>query len=504
MDHSGVHVLARHTVQSANLIVPDSVASSTFPFLLGPLDHLGSPIIPVGVVWIYGSSSGCPKPVSIDTLSQALSRLLDYYPQLTGRLNIDTSSGIRTISRQETGVHLYEARCDVSLPKFYNISTEELSLGLGDLGGTSVALLSPWEASEASVQREPLLRVQHTRFACGSVALGIQLARVMAGAGGFLNLFQHLAELYRAITHDGIEKTELKNPPHIKPYMADRMAEFGSKDIPAASLTQPLGYSIGRTLEEPPSTRDTPEVVTPEAKEPACPVQGREIRFTASELAALKASATPPDGSSWVSTFSALSAHIWQRSQKARLRTQTSGQGHDDPTVQPCTFFTSVDFSSKIGLPQPYFPSAVITPSVQLSASELVDAPLWRIAKAIHDTTRAVSAEQVRDLANWVIAQPRKQDIRQTASFGTNSLITTAWNKFSLYAGADLEVPPTIACVPFTPTNLVDGLGFFLQPRDGNGDIVVALALDQAVWEVLDDDAAFRQWKTRSDKPLYD
>ncbi|KAJ4252918.1 hypothetical protein NW762_010824 [Fusarium torreyae] len=494
MDRSGAHILTRHTVQSADLTVSNSVASSTFPFLLGPLDHLGSPVIPVSAVWVYETSSGCPKPVSIETLSQALSRLLDYYPQLTGRLDIDPSNGIRTISRQGTGIYLYEASCDASLTEFYGVSTEDLSLGFGDLSGTSVALLSPWEASEASVQREPLLRVQHTRFACGSVSLGIRLARVIAGAGGFLQLFQHLAELYRAISHDGTEKAALRNPPHIQPFMADKMAEFdGGKDVPATFLTEPPGYSVERTPEEPSSTPKAPEVATAEVTAPESLVSGREIRFTASELAAIKANATPPDGSSWVSTFSALSAHIWQHSQKAKLRTQTSTQGHDILTSQPCTFFTSVDFSSKIGLPQPYFPSAVVTPSVQLSVSELVDAPLWRIAKAIHDTTRAVSPEKVRDLGNWIIVQPRKQDIRQTTPFGTNSLITTAWNKFSLYTGADMEVPPTIACVPFTETNLVDGLGFFLQPRDGNGDIAVALALNQAVWENLDDDASFRQ-----------
>ncbi|KAI8661076.1 hypothetical protein NCS57_01087000 [Fusarium keratoplasticum] len=507
MDHSDVHVIARHTVQSADLPVPISATSTntTFPFLLGPLDHLGSPGIPVGVVWVYEPSSTCPKPAPIETLTLALSRLLDYYPHLTGRLHIDASSGIRVINQQETGIHLYEARCNTSLSKFYKMSTEELSLGLGDLGGTSVALMAPWEVSEESVQREPLLCVQHTRFACGSMALGIRLARVMAGAGGFLQLFRHLAELYRAVADDGMEEPTLKNPPHIMPFMVEEMAGYiATKDTPTASLHQPAGYSTERIVEEPALARDAPEVITPEAIAPACQVIGREIRFTVSELAALKASAMPPDGDSWVSTFSALSAYIWQRSQIARLRTQASAQGCGDLALQPCAFFTSVDFSSKISLPQPYFPSAVVTPSVQLPASELVDAPLWRVAKAIHDATRAVSPEMVRNLGNWVIAQPRKQDIRQTTTFGTNSVITTAWNKHSLYTGADLDIPPTIACVPITPTNLVDGLGFFLQPREGKGDIIVALALKQAVWENLDNDANWRVTTRGSVHPVAD
>ncbi|KAM0228051.1 hypothetical protein ACHAP5_012051 [Fusarium lateritium] len=376
MEHSSVRVVSKHTVQSACSPVPESVASIAFPFPLGPLDHLGSPLIPVGVVWVYESSSTCLEPVPIDTLTSALSRLLDYYPQLTGRLAIDSSNGIRYVHRQETGIHLYEAKCEASFSEFREASAEELSLGPGHVSRISVPLLAPWEASEDSIQREPLLRVQHTRFACGSVAVGVRLARVMAGAGGFLQLYRHLAEIYRAIVHGGKEPM-LEHPPQNTPFMAENIGPHHSTDeLKAGILPQPPGYSTEPIVKESIKAPDAEGTQTPQTTSPACPVVGREIRFEASELAALKANATPPDGESFVSTFSALSAHIWQRTQIARLRTQTSEQEKGELALQNCTFFTSVDFSSKIGLPRPYFPSAVITPSVQLSMSDLVYAPL--------------------------------------------------------------------------------------------------------------------------------
>ena len=417
---------------------------------------------------------------------------MNYYPQLTGRLHIDPENGTRTIDRLETGATLLEATCKAQLSCFRDARSGELSIA--SLPGSGVALLAPWNPAAGAVQQDPLLTIQHTRFACGAVAIGVRLARVMSDAGGFIQLYRDLAEIYRSIEKKGTCIGTLKQPPHILPFMAEEVAKIclggGEK---GTSCVPPSGYSVEPALSETPmSQSSSTEAATPLASTSSIPsIIGRELRFSSSELSALKRKAQAPDGASWVSTFSALSAHIWQRSQIARGAPNIS-HTRDPTRSQPPTFFTSVDFSSKMDLGPKHFPAAVVTPCLQLPESELINAPLWRVAKAIHDMTHSISPTYVRHLSEWIISQPRKQLIRQRIPFGSNSLITTAWTRCSLYEGTNLDTSPVIAGVPFTPTNLVDGLSFFLRPKEDNEDIIVLLALAETVWEKLDQDKEFR------------
>lgn len=468
-----VHIQATHVVRHAT---DDSTLELPRPFHLGPLDQLGSIAIPICAVWIYEATSSHPLPVTFNRLRRAIVVLLDYYPHLTGRLDLDSETAARLITRLQIGTSLVEATCDAPLSSFRDATTNRLSVtGLPDSG---VTLLPPWDASEQGAKENPLLSFQHTRFACGSAAVGVRLSRVVAGAGGFLELYRNLAEIYQAIGDDEKSSHELQHMPCITPFtVAEGNTEASKPEEVDANVLRNFGYSVTRATEG--QAMPTSE---PTAPPPA--VTGREILFTASELAALKARAMPTDGVSWISTFSALSAHIWQRTQLAR---RAAGRS----TARTSAFFTSVDFSRKLSLPPYFFPASVVTPCIEQSVDDLCGASLREVAKAIHDMTHDVSAQGVRELAAWVAAQPRKQDIMQNVMFRSEMVITTAWNTYSMYAGADMDVEPAYAGVPFTPTNLVDGLAFFLQPKTGGG-LVVALALAEDVWEALYKDEEFK------------
>ncbi|CRK19054.1 hypothetical protein BN1708_012508 [Verticillium longisporum] len=93
----------------------------------------------------------------------------------------------------------------------------------------------------------------------------------------------------------------------------------------------------------------------------------------------------------------------------------------------------------------------------------------------------AVTGEGVGEFSSWIAAQPREQLIRQDTIYGSDSNIPTAWASISCVR-AEMIVELTFAGVPFPLTNLVDGLGFFLQFKEGNGDLIVALALGEHVW----------------------
>lgn len=308
MEGCTLNFTATYTVSCADSRSPSAIPN---PFYLSPLDHLSSLAIPVGAVWVYESLPTCAIPVPIKVLEQAISGLLNYYPQLTGRLHIEPGNCTRAITRLGTGALLLEATCEAELSSFSDASTGEYSIA--SLPGSDVSLLAPWNPAVEAVQQNPLLTIQHTRFACGAVAIGVRLARIMSDTGGFIQLYRDLAEIYRAIEQKGTCFGTLEQPPQILPFMADEVTKIdlgvGRK---ATYLFPPSGYSVEPVLSETPMSQSgstepaIPQILT----SPTAPIIGRELQFSSSELSTLKSNAQPPDGASWVSTFSALSAHI--------------------------------------------------------------------------------------------------------------------------------------------------------------------------------------------------
>lgn len=70
--------------------------------------------------------------------------------------------------------------------------------------------------------------------------------------------------------------------------------------------------------------------------------------------------------------------------------------------------------------------------------------------------------------------------------------MTSAWNKFRLYSGTELDAPPVFAGAAFIRTAMVDGFAYFVQPETPNGDIDIILSLGKFTWDYLNQDEDFR------------
>ena len=482
-----------HTIQCAH---PECLDTLPSPFILGPLDHLVYHAVPVNVVWVYEAQQTGSVLIPITRLARAISLVLDYYPHLTGRLHISPDDGTRSMTQLNSGMSLIEATCDAPLSSFRNASTGRLHMA--DLPAAGNALLGPWDPSLEGVQREPVFTIKHTRFACGSVSIGVRLPHTVCAAEGFLQLYQDLAELYRGLSSDPAATPTLKQPPHIRPFLADEMVVMSPAERDAALSFQPPGLSTG-SLSEPPATTGAAT-----ARPPPTPVAGRELRFTAAELAALKAHATPPDGHFRVSTFSALCAHFWQRQHVARLALVREQQPRPEVST---AFLTSVNYSTKLfpeeQTPLHYFSNALMVPFIDLGTSiseEFATWPLWRVAQTVHEVCRSISPQDARDTARWVAAQPDKRTIRHGFAAGYGSLMASAWNRFPAYAGAELPdeegklVAPAVVNSPFTTISLMDGLMYLLPTKEDNGDVEVIISLSEPLWNLLDRDEEFRRF----------
>jgi hypothetical protein len=232
------------------------------PFILGPFEQLGHFATPVSAVWIYESSSNDFIP--LEKLHKAVSRLLDYYPRLTGRLHIDPDSDVRTMTRLGRGIHLLEAYCDDLLHSFARDSSTGPELSIFDFPRYGNALLAPWVLSLEGAQREPVLKIQRTQFACVAVSIGMTLSHVVSGAGGFLRLYQDLAEIYRAIGPEAIRaqaEIQLPSPPHLEPFKVSQMMPMDSEEWEQALSDRPGGYLL-RDEEPAPEPESEPEPET--------------------------------------------------------------------------------------------------------------------------------------------------------------------------------------------------------------------------------------------------
>ncbi|KAJ3886434.1 transferase [Lentinula edodes] len=483
--HPSVVVLERHTLQCAN----KNHYSDLSIVRLGPLDQLVAPFIPVAVVFVY-EQSGSTQTIPVQHLQRALELLLDYYPLLTGRLHIATD-GTYEVTSLGAGAELLVAQCSEHLDSF---SSTQGRILLMDLPSGSNALFGPFDASLEGSCRDSLFTVQHTRFACGSVALGVRLRHINCDGHGFFQFMRDLAELYRGLKSAGIPT--LSHPPHFQPYMSDLEMTLDEKQAA-------LAFRPSLLVVEPEVLPS--EAMTVPASEPQTPVVGRILRFSGAKLEALKALATNPNEiNTWVSTFEAISALLYQSVYRARLK-----YFENDPSaMSPPDFLTPVDFRGNRfpDLPTLYFPNALLCLYTSLSHDVLAHAPLWQIAKHLHDLMRneVPDAQHLKSTLRWITAQPDKRRIRSGFRYGNGSIMVSQWAKFEMYEGTDFEdgQKPILVSTPFTSISLVDGLAYTLptemQGKTG-GDkraIDVNLALSSPIWEILEHDEQLKRFSS--------
>ncbi|KAF9633308.1 hypothetical protein BFW01_g4202 [Lasiodiplodia theobromae] len=497
-----VAITTTHTVQCAD---PSSLSKIPSPMKLGALDQQVFPIIPVAVVFVYDADEKSPgDTIAVDKLQRALSHLLDYYPHLTGRLHIDSTTGTRSIDRLGSGIHLHVAQCSSRLDA---LSSHGGRLTLPDLPDGGNALLAPYEPTLEAVcsDRTPILSVQHTRFACGGVALGLRALHTVFDSDAFFQLARDLAEVYRSA--DGT----LANPPPLEGYLADKLDDGMSPEEREEALkfkpTLFFAEEPGKEAAAPEKTVKKDEPTAPPPPPPP-PVTGRTMRFTSAQLARLKTAAkdTADAENGWVSTYDALSALVWTRTHYARvqLKKRTMKNGKDNDEQLPSRdYLTSVNYRSRLNLPPRYPFNAVYAPYTTLSHDTLIgldpDASLRAAARAVHALTRSVGPDEAAATARWMAAQPDKRCIQWGFNGGYGSTMISAWNKFDVYVGTDFEDgrPPVLVAPPFTPISLADGLGYYLPTEEQqDGGIDFYLALSEPVWGVLEEDEVWLRYRS--------
>eukprot|EP01057_Protomagalhaensia_wolfi_P000436 Protomagalhaensia_wolfi_Nauph_80__435@NODE_1240_length_1638_cov_122_243277_g953_i0_p1_GENE_NODE_1240_length_1638_cov_122_243277_g953_i0NODE_1240_length_1638_cov_122_243277_g953_i0_p1_ORF_typecomplete_len520_score104_36Transferase/PF02458_15/7_1e53Condensation/PF00668_20/1_8e05_NODE_1240_length_1638_cov_122_243277_g953_i0771636 len=469
------------------------------PWLLGPMDKLVPPGIPIAVVFLYESASCLPTTspaaaaASVPLLAAALSHLLDFYPQLGGRLGRGSDSYVHSLG---SGAELFVALSKEPLSAFQSRSR---FYSVADLPDGGNALLPPLSADLWG--DVPLLAVQHTRFPCGAISLGIRVPHSLCDGTGFFQLVKDLATLYDQLLFKDL-------PPHLPqpPVVAAHLASYATSLTPVEKekvlnfhsnlyMTEPqqeaqgssADFSTSVTDPESPETAvtrsETPVGTDPEIKEHSKTdsVTGRVLEFKRSELERLKEASAKEGAEGWVSTFEALAAHIWKHVFAARRR---SGLLPAAPSI-----LVSVDVRDNCQLPPRYFPNATFTPFVTVDPEILLQSSSSRqfAAAAIHECVR--QDLKVDENCQWVAVQSTA--VKSRLDWTQRPLLVSSWTKMNIAVPLG-GIPPCLVAPPFTPNSLVDGLVYFL-PAAADG-VNVYLALHETLWPLLDEDPEFRQF----------
>lgn len=458
---SEVQVSARHHIRCADAT---AVAALESPFRLGALDALVFPFVPIANAFVYRKpvSNRTDEFIPINRLCRTLPHLLNHYPHLTGRLRFNPDTGAAEIERLGTGAELLEAHCDIRLD---NVASQDHASGrilLTNLPDDGNALTPPFDSSIEGACRDPILAIQHTKFACGGVALGIRLHHIVCDADGFFQLVRDIATLYRALATG--EQPTLAEPPVIISYLRDLSALSPEEVQEAREYKSSAFYLAGD------DTKGTEAVVSnKEPRQEKPQVLGRTVRFSGNSLKAIKQLATDPTGESWVSTFEALCAFLYQWNYHIRLQHLTSVGLCEEEAADKIArgFWASINMRppGRLNLSPRYFPNAIYPPYTSFPHKFLAKEPLWKVAKELHNLIHGVDAQTMAQSTRWIAVQPDKSRIRVDFTFSRGNFTVSQWSAFSMYVGVDFDVdeegtpvPPTLVGQPYTDVSRVDGL----------------------------------------------
>ncbi|KAJ6177815.1 hypothetical protein N7519_008276 [Penicillium mononematosum] len=482
-----VRVSTRHTLNCAN---EATIAALESPFSLGPMDHTVPAMLTIEAILVYRKPTNLPDDnfLPVERLNLAVSHLLDYYPHLTGRLQQNAESLAPEIGSLGAGAELWEAQCPRRLVSIAEsaLSARILVIRLPDSGN---ALLPIFHSTMGAVSHNPIFGIQHTRFGCGGVALGIRVHHQVCDATGFMQLVRDLAEIYKQL-RDSSPPT-LISPPEIYSHFRGTNNFCLDENITAMS-----------EVSAPPSVY-------------TCP-----LRFQGQDLVALKNTATDPNtqGQTTFTRFELISAYLYQRIYQARVQVlRDKGATLDLDALQPLRgFWTTMDMrdSTRLKLPARYFPNAVHCPSTSASHELLEKGALWQVAQVIHDAIHSVDMDEVKQQFEWVAAQPNKSHVRFKVMVPDGCLVATQWSRGKTYVGVDFDVAtngkriaPSLVSPAFSEGYRVDGLAIIMSteeelPRRQRNRrsldrdnlpcaVDVNLTLDRSVWDVLNNDPDF-------------
>ncbi|KAI3454678.1 hypothetical protein Pfo_011341 [Paulownia fortunei] len=378
----------------------------------------------------------------IDHLKNSLSRTLDFFPPLAGRLGTvknDDNTTCFFLDCNNAGVEFTHAVAGaVSVSDIFEATyiTELVS---------SFFPLNGFPNSEGI--SKPLLGVQVTELVDGFF-IGCTANHIVVDGTSFWHFFNSWSEISRGF--DTISKT-----PVFQRLFPSNIGN-DNRPIPFPPLEQILLHNY----------------VPP-------PLLERVFHFSKESVAKLKAKASSEAGSNKISSLQAVSAHLWRSVTRCR-----HSQSFHNQSSQEVSFSLIVGARGRIPLPDGYFGNAVYVARTATSAPELLQNGLGYAGLKINElVTQQTTEAAIKFVQDWV----KNPKIMRKRS---NTFVITSSPRHNVY-GNDFGWGKPVA-VRSGKGQIFDGkMTFFPAALPGGIDVEVCLA--PKTLQAMEDDTEFME-----------
>ena len=443
-------------VTSSSTVFPESRQRSSTTVALSIIDSTVSDFARCAGIWYYDPPS-CPKAsLSTSHLQDALSKTLNSYPQLCGKVHYAKAQPNSGCTNRYRRVHItYNAPTDVGIsfvvatsPKILadfipSTASRKSSLKAWDgsqlpsdqlFPPTSLALSSDSTPADA-----PNVIIQITSFACGSTAIALEFTHCLADAHAMTVFVKDWASTSRALLA-GEPLPSLS--PVFDPQLLDSAAagDIDAETPNAALQEQARSLPFHRfdwykqvpdqpwPLQVPPGF-DHGQKLSPTNPIPwkdwdvNAPALHRIIHFSAEEIQNIYAQAVAQDAESKISKHDTLLAHLWTRINAARLNSP------ETQTYLNMTFGIRPRLSPP--LPENFLGSPILIAAIPSpSSSSTEETLLSQSAKQIRSTLQKFTPSAISAHLHDAAFEYCPQRIWQ-AFLGRKHVLLTTW----LYLG---------------------------------------------------------------------
>ncbi|XP_048536685.1 agmatine coumaroyltransferase-2-like [Triticum urartu] len=421
------------TVQSSKSIKPDygghRPVAPPFTTNVVPLSVFDKANLDTQVSVIYAFHPPAPPN---GVLEAGLARALVEYREFAGRLARDADGSRRAILLNDAGARFVEATAGVALGSVMPLRPTRAALSLHPSGG------------------DELMLVQATRFACGSLVVGLTVHHTVADGRGFCNFILAWGQATRgapvdpAPVHDRTSFFPPRSPPKIE--HEHRRAEFKPYD---ARKDDDAGGGGG----------EEEEVVV------------ERVHFSAERIAKLKAQASSAGARHSTSTVQCVLAHLW------RCVTRARGFDGGDATA----LLIGVDGRRRMRPPVPdgYTGNVVLWARPTATARELVDMPLRHAAELIGRAVARVDDTYYRSFIDFACSGAVEEERLVPTADAADMVLSpnvevNSWVRLPFY---DLDLGggrPFLFMPSYVP---VEGVAFLVASSAGSGSVDAYVSL---------------------------
>jgi hypothetical protein len=330
-------------VTSSTKVFPESPRINPITVPLSIFDNACAGFARCAAIWFYDPPSSPVPTLSASHLQSSLSKTLKYYSQWCGRLSYakPKSGGSHNDRYQRIWV-TYNDPTDIGIPFVTARSPKSLSDFLPSIT-IRRSSLKAWNATqlpafellpknELSISEEkdaPNAIIQFTNFACGSIAIAIEITHCFADAVSLSQFAKDWSLMSKCMLQSAPlpTLTPIFDPQRLDSFAAGDI-DGASPDLSITSKARSLPqHRYDWYLQSPsqpgppdiPADFDTSLPLSPSTPIPwhqwdtSAPVSHRVLHFSASEIQAIYSFATSSLSFLRISKHDALLAHIWSR-----------------------------------------------------------------------------------------------------------------------------------------------------------------------------------------------